>query len=45
VLYEKYSDPSGYDEHKATATFRSYVVGEAIPHLAERSVRTFTTVE
>ncbi|MDF3293231.1 putative quinol monooxygenase [Streptomyces silvisoli] len=44
VLVEKYTDATGYDDHKATEAFRRYVVGEAIPSLAERSVRTFQSL-
>ncbi|MEV1296100.1 antibiotic biosynthesis monooxygenase [Pseudonocardia sp. NPDC049635] len=45
VLYEKYTDASGYDDHKQTDTFRTLVLGEAIPNLEERSVRTMMTLD
>jgi quinol monooxygenase YgiN len=45
VLYEKYTDASGYEEHRATETFRSYVLGEALPELAERSVAGFEVID
>ncbi|MBS4726982.1 antibiotic biosynthesis monooxygenase [Mycobacterium sp. SM1] len=44
VLYEHYTDPSGYEEHRATEAFRSLVLNEAIPRLASRTVQTFTTI-
>ncbi|MYW92884.1 antibiotic biosynthesis monooxygenase [Amycolatopsis rubida] len=45
VLYEKYVDASGYDDHKAGEPFRKYVLGEAIPNLADRSVTTLETLD
>ncbi|GAB3004533.1 antibiotic biosynthesis monooxygenase [Amycolatopsis acidiphila] len=44
VLYEKYTDASGYDDHRETETFKSYVLGEALPELAERSVARFEVI-
>lgn len=44
VLYEHYTDPSGYEDHRATEAFQSRVLGEAIPLLAERNLATFTTI-
>ncbi|MFD4653939.1 putative quinol monooxygenase [Streptomyces sp. NPDC056656] len=44
VLYEHYTDPSGYEEHRATEAFQARVLGEALPLLAEREVQTFTTI-
>ncbi|WP_329060738.1 putative quinol monooxygenase [Amycolatopsis sp. NBC_01480] len=44
VLYEKYVDASGYADHRATDAFQKHVLGEAIPNLAERSVREFETI-
>jgi quinol monooxygenase YgiN len=44
-LYEQYTDASGYEDHRATPHFQQHVIGEAIPHLAERVVRTFTTID
>lgn len=45
VLYEHYTDPSGYEDHRATEAFQTKVLGEAIPLLADRHVQTFTTIE
>ena len=45
LLYEQYTDASGYAEHRATAHFQQHVLGEALPLLAQREVRTFTTVD
>jgi quinol monooxygenase YgiN len=45
VIYEKYTDASGYDDHRATEAFQTYVIGEVIPNLADRSVRTFHTLD
>ncbi|MEV7380732.1 putative quinol monooxygenase [Streptomyces lydicus] len=44
VLYAKYTDASGYEEHRETETFKSYVLGEALPELAERSVTRFEVI-
>jgi quinol monooxygenase YgiN len=45
ILYEKYTDSTGYDEHKNTETFRMYVVDGAIPNLESRSVQTLETLD
>ncbi|MET8249076.1 putative quinol monooxygenase [Streptomyces sp. NPDC005202] len=45
VLVEKYTDATGYDDHKATEAFQKYVIGQAIPALADRSVRTYESVD
>ncbi|MGE3288964.1 MAG: putative quinol monooxygenase [Pseudonocardia sp.] len=45
LLYEQYVDASGYEEHRDTPHFRRHVLGEAIPHLAAREVRTFHTID
>lgn len=45
VLYEHYTDESGYEEHRATQPFQQRVLGEAINLLADRKVETFTLVE
>ncbi|GAA3113172.1 quinol monooxygenase YgiN [Kribbella aluminosa] len=45
ILYEQYTDPSGYEDHRATEAFQTRVLGEAIPLLAERNVQTFTTID
>jgi quinol monooxygenase YgiN len=44
VLYEHYTDASGYEDHRATDAFHTRVLGEAIPNLETRSVATFTTI-
>jgi quinol monooxygenase YgiN len=44
VLYEHYTDPTGYADHRATEAFRTRVVGEAIPALRARQVSTYTTL-
>jgi quinol monooxygenase YgiN len=44
VLYEHYTDASGYDDHRATDAFKTRVLGEAIPNLETRHVATFTTI-
>ncbi|MFG2794469.1 putative quinol monooxygenase [Streptomyces sp. NPDC048419] len=45
VLYEHYTDESGYEEHRATQAFQERVLGEAINLLADRKVETFMPVE
>jgi quinol monooxygenase YgiN len=45
VLYERYTDASGYEEHRATAAFQTRVLGEAIPNLEKREVLTFQTLD
>jgi len=45
VLYEHYSDPSGYDDHRASEAFQARVVGEAIPNLVTRQVGTYMTLD
>ncbi len=45
VLYERYTDATGYDEHKATEPFQARVLGDIIPRLASRSVKTFSTLD
>lgn len=45
VLYEHYTDPSGYEDHRATEAFQTRVLGEAIPLLADRHLETFTTID
>ncbi|MBX6166642.1 MAG: antibiotic biosynthesis monooxygenase [Thermobispora bispora] len=44
VLYEKYTDASGYEEHKASEAFQTHVVGDVLPRLAERNVQTFEEI-
>ncbi|MFD7159525.1 putative quinol monooxygenase [Kribbella sp. NPDC059898] len=45
VLYEHYTDASGYQDHRATEAFQQRVLGEALPLLAHRTVETFSTVD
>jgi quinol monooxygenase YgiN len=45
VLYERYTDATGYDDHKATDAFQTHVVGDIIPRLESRTVATFTTLD
>lgn len=45
VLYEKYTDASGYEEHRETEAFKSYILGEALPDLAERNVTQFDVID
>jgi quinol monooxygenase YgiN len=45
VLYEHYTDPSGYEDHRAGEAFQTRVLGEAIPLLADRHLATFTTID
>ncbi|MFJ9778998.1 putative quinol monooxygenase [Amycolatopsis sp. NPDC101161] len=45
VLYEKYTDASGYADHRETAAFKTHVLGDAIPRLADRTVQEFETIE
>ena len=45
VLYEDYTDASGYEDHKATDAFQTHVVGDVIPRLESRAVSTFTTLD
>lgn len=41
VLVEHYSDPDGYDEHRATAAFREHVVKDLLPRLRDRQIGTY----
>jgi quinol monooxygenase YgiN len=45
VLYEHYTDASGYEDHRATEAFQARVLREAIPLLADRRLETFTTID
>ncbi|MDD4867070.1 MAG: hypothetical protein PHQ28_08125 [Mycobacterium sp.] len=38
MLYEHYTDPSGYDEPRSTAAFQRLVLDDAVPHLASQTV-------
>jgi quinol monooxygenase YgiN len=44
-LYEQYVDAQAYEDHKASAHFQEHVVGKALPRLAERTVRTYQTLD
>ena len=44
VLYEHYTDASGYEDHRNSEPFQTRVIGEAIPNLEHREVKTFQTV-
>jgi quinol monooxygenase YgiN len=44
VLYEHYTDASGYQDHRATEAFQTLVLADVIPRLASRTVQTFTTI-
>ena len=45
VLYEHYTDRSGYEDHRASEPFQARVLGEAIGLLADRHLETFTTID
>lgn len=45
VLYERYTDASGYADHRETEAFKTHVLGEAVPNLAERSVSAFDALD
>jgi quinol monooxygenase YgiN len=45
VLYEHYTDATGYEDHRATEVFQARVLREAIPLLADRRLETFTTID
>ena len=44
-LYEQYVDEAAYEAHKATPHFQENVFGYIIEYLAERSVKTYTTID
>ncbi len=44
-LYEQYTDPSGYEDHKASEHFQRHVFGHAIEYLAQRQVSTYETID
>ena len=44
-LYEQYVDEAAYEAHKATPHFQEKVFGYIIEYLAERAVKTYTTIE
>jgi quinol monooxygenase YgiN len=43
ILYEHYTDASGYQDHRNSEPFQTRVLGEAIPNLARREVTTMQT--
>lgn len=45
VLVERYTDASGYEDHRSGAPFQERVVGDLIPRLADRIVSSFTLIE
>jgi len=42
VLYERYADETGYEDHRSTEAFQKLVLGEAIGLLADRKIETVT---
>jgi quinol monooxygenase YgiN len=44
VLYEHYTEASGYEDHRNSEPFQTRVLGEAIPNLEHREVTTFQTI-
>lgn len=44
-LYEQYVDEAAYEAHKETPHFQENVFGYIIEYLAERSVKTYTTID
>lgn len=44
VLIEHYVDATGYDDHRATEAFKNHVLGDLVPRLALRRVRSFTMI-
>lgn len=44
-LYEQYVDAQAYEDHKASPHFHEHVVGNVLTRLAERSVRTYQTLD
>jgi quinol monooxygenase YgiN len=44
VLYEHYTDASGYEDHRNSEPFQTHVLGEAIPNLEHREVKFFQTI-
>lgn len=45
LLVERYTDPSGYEDHRASPAFQERVLGDLIPRLADRQVTTFAPIE
>ena len=44
-LYEQYADAQAYEDHKNTEHFQQHVFGYAVDYLAERSVKTYQTID
>jgi quinol monooxygenase YgiN len=44
-LYEQYTDAQAYEDHKNTPHFQQHVFGHAVDYLAERSVKTYQTID
>ena len=44
-LYEQYTDAAGYEDHKDTPHFQENVFGYILEYLAERSVKTYETID
>ncbi|MGY5885576.1 putative quinol monooxygenase [Modestobacter lacusdianchii] len=44
LVYEVYDDDAAVDAHRASPHFQELAAGQAIPLLAERSVRTYETL-
>ncbi|MBB5916614.1 quinol monooxygenase YgiN [Nocardia transvalensis] len=44
IVYEHYTDASGYEEHRASEAFQNLVLGDVIHRLESRAVRTYTTI-
>ena len=44
-LYEQYTDAQAYEDHKNSEHFQQHVFGHALDYLAERSVKTYQTID
>src|SRR5215212_11038263 len=44
-LYEQYTDAQAYEDHKNTQHFQENVFGYILDYLAERSVKTYQTID
>ncbi len=45
LLYERYVDAAGYDEHKASVYFKKLVLGDVLERLVSREVMTYETID
>jgi quinol monooxygenase YgiN len=45
ILYEQYTDAQAYEDHKNAEYFQKHVFGYALDYLAERSVKTYETID